>query len=154
MLPWGCTTFIHHISYEYEKLGPKGKKCIFIRYLELSKKYVFVGEDMIGRVAKIESRDVIFLEEDFPKRGEINEDFRLYEMEDSRQVRAQDILIQLLHSKMVWDIMRLLKLVRVKSCQILLIWNKIMNNINLDVVIVRKFLVVDLRLRGKPDDCP
>ena len=29
-------------------------------------------------------------------------------------------------------------------------WNKIMNNLNLDVVIVRKFPVVDLRLRGKP----
>ena len=30
---------------------------------------------MTRRVTKIESRDVIFLEEDFPKRGEINEDF-------------------------------------------------------------------------------
>ena len=27
---------------------------------------------MIGRVTEIESQDVIFLEEDFPKRGEIN----------------------------------------------------------------------------------
>ena len=37
---------------------------------------------MTGRVTLIESRDVIFLDEDFPKRGEINGDFRLYEMED------------------------------------------------------------------------
>ena len=33
-----------------------------------------------------------------------------------RQVGAQDRLIQLSHSKMVWDIMHLLKLVGVKSC--------------------------------------
>ena len=37
---------------------------------------------MVGRVTEIASHDVIFLEEDFPKRGEINGDFRLYEMED------------------------------------------------------------------------
>ena len=37
---------------------------------------------MNRRLTEIESRDVIFLEEDFPKRGEINGDFRLYEMED------------------------------------------------------------------------
>ena len=30
---------------------------------------------MNERVLEIESRDVIFLEEDFPKRGEINGDF-------------------------------------------------------------------------------
>ena len=36
---------------------------------------------MIGRVIEIESQDVIFLEEDFLKRGEINRDFRLFEME-------------------------------------------------------------------------
>ena len=30
---------------------------------------------MTGRVTEIESRDVIFLEEDFPKKGEINGDF-------------------------------------------------------------------------------
>ena len=37
---------------------------------------------MTGRVTKIKSRDIIFLEADFPKRGEINGDFQLYEMED------------------------------------------------------------------------
>ena len=78
MRPWGCPAYIHNASHEYEKLGPRGKKCIFIRYLEFSKEYVFFGEDMNGRVIEIESRDVIFLEEDFPKKGEINEDFRLY----------------------------------------------------------------------------
>ena len=53
-----------------------------------------------------------------------------------RQVGAQDRLIKLPQSKMVWDIMHLLKLVRVKSCQFFILWNKIMNNLYLDVVIV------------------
>ena len=65
------------------------------------------------------------------------------------QVGAQDRLIQLSQSNIVWDIMHLMMLVGVKSCQILIQWNKIMNNLNLDVVIVRKFPVVNLRLRGK-----
>ena len=29
---WGCATYVHNFSHEYGKLGPKGKKCIFIRY--------------------------------------------------------------------------------------------------------------------------
>ena len=37
---------------------------------------------MTRRVTEIESRDVIFLEEDFPKKGEINGDFPLFEMEN------------------------------------------------------------------------
>ena len=45
--------------------------------------------------------------------------------------------------------MHLMMLVGVKSCQILILWNKIMNNLNLDVLIVRKFPIVDLRLREK-----
>ena len=78
--PKGCATYIHNTSHEYGKLGPKGKKYIFIRYSKFSKGYVFLGED--GRDIKIESRDVTFLEKDFPKRCEINGDSRLYEMEN------------------------------------------------------------------------
>ena len=37
MCLWGCVTYIHNVSHEYGKLGPKGKKCIFIRYSESSK---------------------------------------------------------------------------------------------------------------------
>ena len=37
---------------------------------------------MTRRVTEIESLDVIFLKEDFPKIGEINGEFRLYEKED------------------------------------------------------------------------
>ena len=63
---WGCEAYVHNISHEYGKLSPRGKKCIFIRYSEYSKGYVFLGEDINGSVTKIESRDVIFLKEDFP----------------------------------------------------------------------------------------
>ena len=40
---------------------------------------------MTGGVTEFESHDVIFLEEDFPKRGEINGDFQLYETEDPKE---------------------------------------------------------------------
>ena len=41
-----------------------------------------IGEEADGRVTKFESRDVVFLEEDYPTRGEIEKDFQFYEMED------------------------------------------------------------------------
>ena len=43
---------------------------------------MFVGEEADERVTEIESRDVVFLKEDYPTRGEINKDFQFYEMED------------------------------------------------------------------------
>ena len=82
MHPWGCATYVHNNSHQYRKLDPRGKKCIFIRYSELSKGFVFVGEEADRRMTEIESRDVVFLEEDYPTRGEIEKDFQFYEMED------------------------------------------------------------------------
>ena len=35
--PWWCATYIHNTSHEYQKLGRRGKKCIFIRYSKHSK---------------------------------------------------------------------------------------------------------------------
>ena len=43
---------------------------------------MFIGEKIDGRVTGFELRDVIFLEKDFPTRGEIDKDFQFYEMED------------------------------------------------------------------------
>ena len=68
---WGCAAYVHNNSHQYGKLGPRGKKCILIRYSELSKRFVFVDEEADGRVTKIKSRDVVFLEEDYPMRGKI-----------------------------------------------------------------------------------
>jgi hypothetical protein len=78
----GCAAYIYNTSHEYGKLGLRGKKCIFIRYSEHSKGFVFIGEKTDGRVTKIESRDVVFLEKIFPKTCEVEKDFQLYEMEN------------------------------------------------------------------------
>ena len=82
MRPWGCEAYVHNVSHEYGKLGPKGKKCIFIRYLESSKGYIFLGEDINGSVTEIVSRDIVFLEKDSLGRDEIDRDTHFYEMED------------------------------------------------------------------------
>ena len=80
--PWGCATYVHNVSHEYGKLGPKGKKCIFTRYSKSSKGYIFLGEDINGSVIEIESGDVVFLQKDFLGQGEIDRDTHFYEMED------------------------------------------------------------------------
>ena len=79
---WGCATYVHNNSHQYGKLNPRGKKYIFRKYSELSKGFVFVGEEADGRLTEFESRDVVFLEEDYPTRGEIDKDFQFYEMKD------------------------------------------------------------------------
>ena len=67
MRPWGCAAYVHNTSHEYGNLGSRGKKCIFMRYSKYSKGYVFLGEDINGSVIEIETRDVVFLKEDFPR---------------------------------------------------------------------------------------
>ena len=67
--PWGSVAYVHTTSHKDGKLGPKGNKCIFIRYSEHSKGYVFIGENNDRSSIEIESRDVDFLEEDFPNKG-------------------------------------------------------------------------------------
>ena len=42
--PWGSTSYVHNTSHRYGKLGPRGKKCIFIRYYKHSKGYMLIGE--------------------------------------------------------------------------------------------------------------
>ena len=53
--PWGCAAYVHNSSHKYEKLGPKGKKSIFIRYYEQSKGYVFIGEQEGDKIIEFES---------------------------------------------------------------------------------------------------
>ena len=79
---WGLTDFVHNPSPKFGKLCSRGRKCIFIRYNEHSKGYVFTGENVDGTVTEIESRDVTFLENDFSKVGEIDRDLHLYETMD------------------------------------------------------------------------
>ena len=82
MRPWGSAAYVHNASHEHGKLGPRGKKCIFVRYFEHSKGYVFIGEQLDGTISKIESRDAEFLEMDFPSRGDVSKDKDFYEMEE------------------------------------------------------------------------
>jgi hypothetical protein len=83
--PWGSAGFVHDTSHKYGKLGPRGKKCIFIRYSEHSKGYVLIGEQPNGSVTEVESRDVDFIENEFPSRGEVDKDLTLYEIMDPNE---------------------------------------------------------------------
>ena len=80
--PWGCAAYVLNTSHPHGKLGARGKKCIFIRYSEHSKGYVFIGEHNSGSLTEFESRDVTFLENDFPQQGDINKDLSFYETMD------------------------------------------------------------------------
>ena len=62
------------------------KKCIFIRYPKHSKGYVLIGERDDRIITKLESRDVIFLEKEFPSITDDDKDIRLYEMNDSLSI--------------------------------------------------------------------
>ncbi|KAL0367960.1 UNVERIFIED_CONTAM: Retrovirus-related Pol polyprotein from transposon TNT 1-94 [Sesamum calycinum] len=79
--PWVLVGFVYSTSHQYEKLGPRASKLIFIRYCEHSKGYVMYGEHPNKRI-EIESRDVDFLEEDFPSISEVKENLELYELRD------------------------------------------------------------------------
>ena len=84
--PWGCAAYAHISSHKYGKLGPRGRKCIFIRYSDTSKGYVFVGQEESGGITEFESRDVTFLEDTFPRQGEISQDLSLFETLDQEGV--------------------------------------------------------------------
>ncbi|KAH0776645.1 hypothetical protein KY290_008056 [Solanum tuberosum] len=81
--PWGCASYIKDRFGEFGKLSPKGNKSIFIRYTKRSKGYAFIDELEDRSITEIVSRDVRYLENDFPKKGEIDEVEPLYEMLNS-----------------------------------------------------------------------
>lgn len=66
---------------------------LFIRYSEHSKGYVLIGEQTDGRVTKIESRDVDFIEDEFPTRGEVERNLEFYETMD-REKSAPSRLVE------------------------------------------------------------
>ena len=78
----GRVAYVHDSSHKYGKLGPRGKKSIFIRYSKHSKSHVFIGENESGSVIEFESRDVMLLENEFPKRSDVDQDLNLFEMDD------------------------------------------------------------------------
>uniref|UniRef100_A0A2N9ERH0 Retroviral polymerase SH3-like domain-containing protein n=1 Tax=Fagus sylvatica TaxID=28930 RepID=A0A2N9ERH0_FAGSY len=80
--PWGSAGFVHSTTHKYGKLGPRARKHIFIRYSDSSKGYVMYGEHPNGGMTKIESRDIDFIETDFPSIGNANRDLDLYDESD------------------------------------------------------------------------
>ncbi|KAK4435190.1 hypothetical protein Salat_0682300 [Sesamum alatum] len=63
-------------------MGPRASKLIFIRYCEHPKGYVMYDEHPDRGMTEIESRDVDFLEEDFPSISEVKWDIQLYVLQD------------------------------------------------------------------------
>jgi len=62
---------VHNPTRKHGKLGPKATKMVFIRYSEHSKGYVMYGEHPDGGMKKVDSRNVDFLEDEFPSIGEV-----------------------------------------------------------------------------------
>ena len=85
--PWGSAAYVHDSSHKYGKLGPRGKKCIFIRYHETFKGYVFIGEQLDGTISEIDSRDATFLETEFPIRGDVDKNVPLFEEDEILSTR-------------------------------------------------------------------
>ncbi len=84
--PWGSAGFVHHASHRYGKLGPRASRHVFIRYPEDSKGYVMYGEHPDGGMTEVLSRDVEFIENEFPSIGEIKKDLQLYELQEDSPI--------------------------------------------------------------------
>ena len=95
--------YVQNPSKKYGKLSLKGRKCIFIRYNEHSKGYVFIGEHEDGTVTELESRDVTFSKDDFPCTGEIDRDLHFYEIMDPdiRSTPKQQLMLEPSGSELV-----------------------------------------------------
>ena len=62
--PWGSVAYVH-TPHKCGKLSPKGRKCVFIRYNEHFKGYVFISEHEDEIVIELELHYVTFLEDNF-----------------------------------------------------------------------------------------
>jgi len=58
---------------------------VFIRYPAYSKGYMMYREHPNGGMTEIESRNVDFLEDEFPSIGEIKKDLKLYKLQQDLQ---------------------------------------------------------------------
>ena len=80
--PWNifAAGYVHNATHKHRKLGPRATKMVFIRYPEHSKGFVLYGEHPNGGMTEVDSRNVEFLQDEFPSNGEINQDTTLYEL--------------------------------------------------------------------------
>lgn len=68
--PWGSMGFIHLPTQKTGKLDTRAKNGTFKRYSKHSKSYVFVYKQENGGFVEIESRDVDFINDEFPSSNE------------------------------------------------------------------------------------
>lgn len=70
----GSTAHIYDHSHPHEKLGLREQKCIFILYYKHSKEYKFVGKNVDRSWSEIVSQDAMFVEYEFPNKGDVERD--------------------------------------------------------------------------------
>ena len=95
--------YVHNPYHKFGKLCPRWRKCIFIRYNEHSKGYVFIGEHEYETILELESWDVTFLKDNFPCMVEIDRDLHFHEMMDPniRSTLEQKLMFKPSGSKLV-----------------------------------------------------
>jgi len=84
--PWGSAGYVHNPTHEHGTLGPRAIKMVFIRYPEHSKGYVMFGEHPNGGMTEVDSCNVDFLEDEFPRIDEMKQDLQLYELQLDSEV--------------------------------------------------------------------
>jgi len=82
---WDSAGYVHNPTHKHEKLGPRAIKMVFIRCPAQSKGYVMYGEHPNGGMREIDSRNVDFLEDEFPTIGEVKKDVKLFELQQNIQ---------------------------------------------------------------------
>jgi len=82
LCPWGSIGYVHNPTHKYGKLGPRATKMVFIRYPKHSKGYVMDGEHPNGGMKEVDSRNIDFLEDEFPSIGEVKKDLQFELQQD------------------------------------------------------------------------
>ena len=83
--PWDSVGYMHNPTRKYEKLDPRAIKMVFIRYPAQSKGYVMYAEHPNDGMIEIDSRNVDFLEDEFPAIDEVKKDIELFELQQNIQ---------------------------------------------------------------------
>jgi len=83
--PWhiyahGVWLVIYTITHKHGTLGPRATKMVFIRYPEYSRGYVMYGKHHTSGMTEVDSRNVDFLEDEFPSLREIKISLALYKL--------------------------------------------------------------------------
>ena len=74
LLPWGSTSYVYNLTHKRGKLGPRATMLVFHKNSTHSKGYVMYEEHPSDGMTEIESRNVDFLEDEFPTIGETKKD--------------------------------------------------------------------------------